>query len=77
MKRMMSQWLSGPKDVIAISLVFTYCITYAAVTMIPGIQMEPVISQQFKEIMLIVVSYYFGSKEGNKKCHYIESTDNP
>lgn len=75
MRKALVQWFAGPKDIIATILVTTYCLTYLLVTIVPGLEFNELMSRQFERIILIVVGFYFGSKEGNKKCNYLDAVE--
>lgn len=71
----MKHWFTGPKDIIAFMLVITYCLSFFLTLVVPYIQFNELMARQFERIILIVVGFYFGSKEANKKCNYLDDKD--
>ncbi len=60
MKRLIS-WCGGPKDLIALILIVTYCVSFICTALIPGIHFDELMSRQYERLMLMVVGFYFGS----------------
>lgn len=57
MKRLIKGWCSGPKDLLAIMVVFTWCVA----VFLPENLIDEVTQRSFERILLIIVSYFFGS----------------
>ncbi len=67
MKNVMRRCINGAKDVIALIIISTYCITFIAVTVVPHLHFNEVMSRQFERIMIMVVSFYFGYHKSKKE----------
>lgn len=76
MKRIIQKWCSGPKDLLAIIIISTFCLSYLVILIAPGIEFNELMSRQYERIMIMVVSYYFGSHR-EKTRNTDDLLDNP
>ncbi len=63
---MIKNCISGPKDLIALVIIGTYCLAFILTAIIPGIHYDEVMSRQYERIMTLVVGFYFGSHTTKK-----------
>jgi hypothetical protein len=75
MKTLVKNWFAGPKDVIALIITLTYCVAFLLTALIPGIHFDAEMGGQYEHIMLMVISFYFGSKTA-KETKVSPSVDN-
>lgn len=77
MKRIIKGIFQGPKDVIALVIIATWCIAI----FLPESLIDEVTQRSFERIIMMVIGFYFGSKsdkfqpdtEIKPLCPYLES----
>lgn len=76
MRNKIRRLCASPKDVIALILIGSYCVSYLCTVLVPDIHFNEMLGRQFERLILVVVGYYFSSRgnisiDNETKCDNI------
>ena len=62
-KIIISKWCQGPKDLLALLVTITWCISI----FLPEMLIDEVTQRSFERILLMIIGFYFGSHKDDIK----------
>ncbi len=75
MKNTLKKVCAGPKDIIALIIVISYCVVFICTALLADVHFNELLGRQFERLLLLVAGFYFGSHKDNDKssstCPYV------
>ncbi len=57
----MHKYCKNAKDVVALIMVVSYSLSFLLTALIPNIEFNEIMGRHFKEMLMMVIGFYFGS----------------
>ncbi len=70
MKNTFKKICAGPKDIIALIIVISYCAVFICTALIADVHFNELLGRQFERLLLLVAGFYFGSHKDNSQTQF-------